>query len=217
MKNRKCIKCNIEKELITSNFTRNSNLGGGRYNKVCKVCKEKDLLNDHWKDGKLKCFICLEYLPEECFNKAAKRYNNHRNNKDSRCSSCKVKQSKLTISSKDFNDSIKHIINSRLLGARSRSKAKKLDFNLDYDYIQNLLINCNYKCSLTDQEMTFSLGKNRVPTNMSIDRLIPKLGYVKGNIQLVCSYVNQFKNDQDNDYFINICKLIAKKYENKNN
>lgn len=36
-------------------------------------------------------------------------------------------------------------------------------------------------------------GRCRVPTNVSVDRINSNLGYIKGNLQLVCMAVNQIK------------------------
>ena len=49
------------------------------------------------------------------------------------------------------------------------------------------------------------------PEIVSIDRLDNTKGYVKDNIQLLCSSVNLAKNALDEDYFINMCKAIAER------
>ncbi|UVY48073.1 MAG: hypothetical protein [Bacteriophage sp.] len=42
--------------------------------------------------------------------------------------------------------------------------------------------------------MTYYFDSGRVPTNLSVDRIDSSLGYIKGNIQLVCMAVNQMKS-----------------------
>ena len=49
------------------------------------------------------------------------------------------------------------------------------------------------KCALSGRTMTYQTGEGRVPTNISIDRIDPKIGYELGNIQLVCIQANKMK------------------------
>lgn len=50
---------------------------------------------------------------------------------------------------------------------------------------------------------TYSVG------NASLDRIDPNIGYVKGNIQWVHKFVNDFKWDLGEKQFINYCELIT--------
>ena len=82
-----------------------------------------------------------------------------------------------------------------------------LDFDIDIDYVMNLLASQNGKCALTGWDFEFTRGgdlhgKNPYGCNNS-------LGYVPGNIQLVCWKINKLKGELDNDEFKTICKLIA--------
>lgn len=43
--------------------------------------------------------------------------------------------------------------------------------------------------------MTYIAGSGRVNTNISIDRIDSKRGYVRGNVQFVCDVVNRMKQD----------------------
>ncbi len=61
------------------------------------------------------------------------------------------------------------------------------------------------KCIYTNQE--FVSEKNH-PANISIDRIKPELGYVKGNTQLLCWVVNRAKGDLSGDTFFKMCKII---------
>ena len=63
--------------------------------------------------------------------------------------------------------------------------------------------------------MTYSHGSNA--TNISIDRIDSNLGYVKGNIQLVCYVVNIMKNNFSMNEFIAFCEKILNYNKNKNN
>jgi hypothetical protein len=56
--------------------------------------------------------------------------------------------------------------------------------------------------------MTYYFDSGRVPTNLSVDRIDSSLGYIKGNIQLVCMAVNQMKNDLTVEQLKYFCKSI---------
>ena len=73
----------------------------------------------------------------------------------------------------------------------------------------------NGKCALTGWDMTLILGKGKVPTNISIDRINPKKDYIEENIQLVCACVNVAKMEMSQDDFINMCKTIVINNKNK--
>ena len=60
--------------------------------------------------------------------------------------------------------------------------------------------------------MTFKQCNGRTPTNVSIDQVNHKEGYVIAHIQLVCMAVNQMKSDLEMDDLYTFCKAIL---ENK--
>lgn len=79
---------------------------------------------------------------------------------------------------------------SRLCGmAKNRAKNKGLPFNISAEYMLTLWTG---KCSLTGVD--FVLGKRHAgrvqPYTPSIDRIVPALGYVKGNVRLVTYQMN---------------------------
>jgi hypothetical protein len=65
------------------------------------------------------------------------------------------------------------------------------------------------RCALTGWEMTMRLGEGQVPTNASIDRIDSKLGYLMGNVQLVCRAVNVAKSDLPQQEFFRLCAAVA--------
>lgn len=212
---RTCKRCQVKKELTGKNFRRHNNKGTSRYYLQCKQCDAELKNKEHWKGDSLKCFICNEYkLPEE-FSKS--KANKHRGGRDRRCNACRSLESKKYRESLSGADQVKRHIKERWLGARDRAKRKKLDFSVTEDYIIELLNKQKYKCALSGTALTFELGNGRTPTNMSIDRIDSRMGYVQNNVQLICSAVNQFKNDLPQEYFLEMCKKIVAYYENTYN
>lgn len=47
-----------------------------------------------------------------------------------------------------------------------------------------------------------------VPTNLSIDKIKPEMGYVVGNVQLVQTRLNWMKSNMSNDELLETCKLV---------
>ena len=56
------------------------------------------------------------------------------------------------------------------------------------------------------------LGKGKVYTNASIDRIDPSLSYTKENVQLVCLAANVAKNDLSSDMFVFLCQAIVNQH-----
>ncbi len=66
-------------------------------------------------------------------------------------------------------------------------------------------------CNLTGLKMTHSILEGKIKTNLSIDRINPKLGYVENNVQLVCNVANVMKSNLSIEELIDFCKLIIEK------
>jgi hypothetical protein len=73
--------------------------------------------------------------------------------------------------------------------------------------VHSLWTNQNKKCALSGISIGFyDDGKNHT---CSIDRIDSLKEYTLDNIQLVHKHINLMKNKFDNQYFIDMCKLIA--------
>lgn len=77
--------------------------------------------------------------------------------------------------------------------SRIRARNKGLKFDLDVDFLKNLLDSTNGACCLTG--IPFSLeppefGFTINPKSPSLDRIDPKGGYTKDNVRLILSCVN---------------------------
>ena len=64
-------------------------------------------------------------------------------------------------------------------------------------------------CAVTGWPMTMELGKGRIHTNCSLDRIDSSIGYEVGNVQLVCRMVNIAKHELSVSDFLNLCKAVV--------
>lgn len=69
-------------------------------------------------------------------------------------------------------------------------------------------------CPYLGIELTHFLGKGYLDSNSSIDRIIPELGYVKGNVQIISRLANQMKNSATKEQLITFAKNILELYDN---
>jgi len=90
----------------------------------------------------------------------------------------------------------------------------KLGFELTIEDVWDLYISQNKRCALSGLPISFENQANQRGLRSftaSLDRIDSKKGYAKSNIQLVHKDVNIMKNAYEQDYFINICKLITER------
>jgi hypothetical protein len=91
--------------------------------------------------------------------------------------------------------------------AKNRAKVKNLPFNITSKYIWQLWEESGGRCALTKQKFDLTKwgGKGQVnPQAPSIDRIDPKLGYVKGNVRLITYHMNVALTDFGVDEFRNL-------------
>ena len=96
-----------------------------------------------------------------------------------------------------------------LLSHKNRRKS------LSIDYVMGIYENQGGRCALSGVPMTFTRGRGNIPTNISIDRIDSSIGYVEGNIQLVCRAVNMIKNEWNQEDLISFCRKIIEVDEQK--
>jgi len=75
-----------------------------------------------------------------------------------------------------------------LRAARKRAKEKHLPFDIT---IEDLII--SEVCPVLD--IPLSVGTWNSPNSPTLDRVIPSLGYVKGNVMVISRKANTIKND----------------------
>lgn len=94
---------------------------------------------------------------------------------------------------------------SRMLhAAKARSKKQDIAFNLT---IEDIIIPTH--CPLLGYKLEFFTGKGVKPNTPSLDKIVPDLGYVKGNVRVISFRANAMKQNSTLEEFL----LMAKNWK----
>lgn len=192
-----CGKCQTEKPLEEFNKNKTKKLGVAA---ICKKCHSEYRKNQYQKNKNKELTQVKEYQKNNLigcgYSKKAGR--THLTN----CSECGYE---IYRSAKSIASNITFICNScktnpmkifisySLRNAKKRAISKGLEFNIDYEYIMELLEKTNYICAVTNILLEFDNNKKNI-NQMSLDRIDSTKGYIVGNIQLVTLGFNYMKN-----------------------
>lgn len=80
-------------------------------------------------------------------------------------------------------------------------------WNIDNDYLADLLISQEFKCAMTGWDIA---AINTSNNTASLDRIDSSKGYIKGNVQWVHKMVNMCKQQYTKEEFLNMCEAITK-------
>jgi len=96
---------------------------------------------------------------------------------------------------------------------KRNAESRGIEFSLTIEYLWNLYIAQNKKCSLSGLPISF--GAKRATTTVSVDRIDSLRGYVEGNVQWVHKKINIMKNVYSQEEFIILCKQVVKHTKGK--
>lgn len=111
---------------------------------------------------------------------------------------------------KDRRNQLKGRLQMLYQSAVKRAKLKDIDFSITCDDLLELWIRQDGKCAVTNMEMSLKAGTREFINDfaVSVDQIIPKGGYTKSNLQLVCRAVNQIKwNRSEESFFFWVEKI----------
>jgi len=108
-----------------------------------------------------------------------------------------------------------NLVDRILKGARNRAAKLEVPFDLTRETILALNAEQCGKCAISGKplnwiEMPRRPQSQRVcpPDRVSLDRIHPSQGYVKGNVQLVTDLANRIKGDSSMATLIDFCQAI---------
>jgi hypothetical protein len=102
--------------------------------------------------------------------------------------------------------------NSIFSSYKNNAKSRNIEFNLDFEYFKNLLINNCFYCNAIPANVYMRSYYN--VTYNGVDRLDNNLGYIKNNVVSCCKICNISKNNYSTDVFLNWIKNLSKNYKN---
>jgi len=140
-------------------------------------------------DTEIKCSICerIKDISLFPFVDKNKRY------RQSFCSVCMATKIR-----KRNKSNINFYLNKKLTTMQSRSSKKLVDFEIDKNYVIYLFEKQNYKCFYSDNSLDWQSDGVRTDSP-SIDKIIPDLGYIKGNVVITINKINTVKNNLNLD------------------
>jgi len=102
-------------------------------------------------------------------------------------------------------------ISRALAYAQRRAKDKKLPFEINSEWMINMLNKQNSRCFYSGIEFEWEKSINGKPRYklVSIDQRVAGKGYTKDNSVLVCWGINLMKHEIPLDQFIEFCKSVS--------
>jgi hypothetical protein len=93
---------------------------------------------------------------------------------------------------------------------KTGAEFRGITWDLTLDDVADLLEAQDFKCALTGWDIEFPENGHPQKAPASIDRIDSKLGYLKGNTQLLTRQVNMMKQSYSQEDFIAVCLAVAK-------
>jgi hypothetical protein len=146
-------------------------------NNIARIKNKIEFLDGN----KAKCSKCNEIKSLDLFSKNQGKF----------LSYCRVCNEKRALNTR--NSTLKRKFQCKLGNIKSSAKKKGTHFNLDLEYLEQLYNNQNGLCFYTDEEMFVDFGEGKKSNSLSVDKIIPELGYIKGNVVLCCNRINTMK------------------------
>lgn len=176
-------------------------------NRVCRVCGERKELNTANFDGSYKVL---------------KRTNVRKLMFSRRCKRCRYSEDNVAMSLSPtpewfLHEKWKALSNRRLKG--DIEVCPSLRGRDGSAYLMELWSVQRGLCAVTGRPMTWGralredISREGFGTAVGIDRIDNNVGYIRGNIQLVCSQVNFMRSGLSEDAFLEWCEAVVRGQE----
>ena len=102
-------------------------------------------------------------------------------------------------------------LSSTLSDSKKRGRNMGFAFNLDITYMLEIYFNQQGRCVLSKKPLDFKSGTQSMKNayKASIDRIDNNKGYIKGNVRLLCHWVNNAKSTYSDEVFEDFVKASA--------
>jgi len=95
--------------------------------------------------------------------------------------------------------------------ARAKYDGYKTDITVEY--VLEVVKNQNNKCAMTGIEFSLPDSNEKNPWSVSVDKINPKIGYFKNNVQIVCLMYNYCKHTFSNETVLEFAKALVSESE----
>lgn len=102
-----------------------------------------------------------------------------------------------------------------IVRARDRAKRKNVPFNIDDQIIEQTIRQQDWRCAVSGIKLTPHDAAVEEAFRPSIDRIEPRLGYVPGNIRIVCQIVNLAMHDWGSAPLFKLASALKKQAANR--
>jgi hypothetical protein len=156
--------------------------------KICNLCKKSKTLEEFYnnkkhKDGKsYKCKLCVKSYSRTYY----------KNNRDKMLE--KAEEYWQANPNKAIERKLRHPEKFLCMLAKARAKKKGIVFSLKPSDIK-----IPEFCPVFGIKLMFSTGKHATDASPTLDKLIPELGYVAGNVCVMSKRANRIKGDASFD------------------
>jgi len=117
----------------------------------------------------------------------------------------------MAFNQKKYNGSIRGIAVTACKSSKRRANSKNLPFNLTSDYLESIFPK-NCICPILGYKMKVS-NKSLGKLSPTLDRVNPRLGYVKGNVEFVSNIANCMMTCATGKDIKKFVKWATKKYK----
>lgn len=184
--------------------------------KKCKTCKQEKDLSEFSTAGKSRKGTVVHSAHCKSCRAASAREERDKRTKRLTCSSCGslFKHVNKCHRTTEFCNSCYPMYRqacSLFAVTKSRSKTKGIDFDLTMEFILDHLKKGT--CPKTGITFTFTNNGNNAGTRKvstpSIDKIDPRKGYTKDNVQIVCWWYNLSKSTFTDEEVTELCQKVV--------
>jgi len=90
-----------------------------------------------------------------------------------------------------------------------KGRRKSVVFEITIEFAWDLFLKQNKKCAISGIPINIDYKQHSGQHTASLDRIDSSIGYTEDNVQWVHKDVNMMKRTYDQDYFIQMCTIIA--------
>lgn len=177
--------------------------------KKCSTCSEVKTVDNFHKDSRAK--DGLSYRCKSCQTIRASEY---RKQNKTKIQTCQKKYYEANKDSINMHLKVRHRTNPKinmLTTAKHRAKEKKVPFNLTQDDF-----NIPDRCPILNIPLNVADRKSS-DNSPSLDRIIPDLGYVIGNVQVISKLANTMKSNANAEQLLRFAAWIMKEFNKEEN